>query len=90
MSSMAIPLATRLPTKGGGNSGLSAATPGARAGRSSPRAPGLLGGLPAQLALAGAEVPTTEVGPEPGVVLAGLAISTSRSIVRRPSKASLP
>ena len=91
MSSMAIPLATRLPTKGGGNSGLSSATPGARAGSGSPRARASVGGLLAQLALAGPEVAAadgacrTRGRPRP-VLLS----STSRSMVRRPSKASLP
>ena len=84
MSSSGMPLATRLPTNGGTNSGLSVAT-SERAGWPST---GDVSGSSSRLRLGTlrSEISRPKSGSSSPFVLS----STSRSIVRSPSKASRP
>ncbi len=87
---MAMPLATRLPRKGGLKVGLSVATSGERAGRVSPRSRASAAACLRSSLLRGPRSRPPMAVPNSGSSSPDLVSSTSRSMVRSPSKASLP
>ena len=81
MSSIAIPLTTREPRNGGANTGLSVSTSGER--------DGIVDASTTFFSLDGSTRPVSS-RPNDGSSVPVRLSSMSRSIVRRPSKASLP
>ena len=90
MSSRAMPLATRLPRNGRREDGLSVATSGERAGNVSPRARASSAACLRSSLLRGPRSRPPMAVPKSGSSSPVRVSSTSRSMVRSPSKASLP